>query len=182
MIHYDTALFREYIGIESKLVNELRLFREEMKTEIREFKIAVSDFTPAVNNCNRRKNDLAACVEAVERYQRDGSAAAKSSIGDAISKLKLELNDCDLELIRNDIEIARDTGRKSLKIHPPRTNRRERTRLKSRGTGHSKRRTSGPGAAHGRSWDAPPPTPYCCEPRPTEMLPSRNSIIIKTRR
>lgn len=92
--------------IESELVNELRLFREEIKAELRDFKLAITDLTAAVNICNKRVDDLAERVEIVERFQRDGSAVAASSLQNAITELKLELNDRDQELLRNDIEIA----------------------------------------------------------------------------
>ncbi|XP_026330590.1 uncharacterized protein LOC113238083 [Hyposmocoma kahamanoa] len=94
------------VTAESELVNELRLFKEEMRTEIREFKLIVSYLTAAINCCNRRMDDLAARVEVVERNQLDGPTTATSSLENAISELKLELNDRNQELLRNDIEIA----------------------------------------------------------------------------
>lgn len=50
--------------------------------------------------------DLAARVEAVERFRRDESAVATSSLENAISELKLELNDSDQEMHRNENEIT----------------------------------------------------------------------------
>lgn len=80
-----------------------------MKAEIRGLKIPVSHLTAAVKNCNRRTYDLAAWVEAVECYQRNGAAATTSSLEVAISELKLELNDRDQEPLSNDIEITIDS-------------------------------------------------------------------------
>lgn len=71
---------------------------------MKEFKIIVAGLTDAINNCNRRIDNLTARVEAIERVQHDGTPQV--SFEQTIAELKAELNDRDQDMLSNDIEIA----------------------------------------------------------------------------
>lgn len=89
-----------------ELVAELRLLREEMsavRVEIKEFSCTVAHLTDAINNCDRKVDNLTVRVEALEKSQHDNPHV---SFERTVADLKAELNDRDQEMLSNDIEIA----------------------------------------------------------------------------
>lgn len=91
-----------------ELLIELRLLREEMKavrTEMQEFRTTINNLTTTVEVCNRRIDELAERVNAVENHQC-GASTDTTALERTIADLKIDLNDRDQELLCNDIEIA----------------------------------------------------------------------------
>lgn len=88
-----------------ELAAEIRLFREELRAvraEMKEVRTTMADFTTAISRCNKRIDDLATRVEVIEHNQNDRVTFLEQTI----TELKLDLNDRDQEMLRNDVEIS----------------------------------------------------------------------------
>ncbi|KAL0901386.1 hypothetical protein ABMA27_006660 [Loxostege sticticalis] len=100
----------EAASLSVELITELRLLREEMRAhraEMHEFRGTINSLTSAVEVCNRRIDELAVRVDAVEQNRGDNAdTAAIAALERTVADLKLDLNDRDQELLCNDVEIS----------------------------------------------------------------------------
>lgn len=91
------------------LVDEIRLFKDEMRAvreEMQALRSKVEDFTSAIKRCDERIDGLASRMDDLERIQCDKVSAYTLSLERSIVDLKMDLNDREQEMLRNDIEIA----------------------------------------------------------------------------
>lgn len=93
----------------NELTSELKLLRQdikEMRNDMLEFKSTLANLLVAINACNQRIDRLESRIDVVESRYEGKTAENISFLESTISDLKMELNDRDQDLLRNDIEIA----------------------------------------------------------------------------
>lgn len=93
----------------NELTSELKLLRQdikEMRNDMLDFKSTIANLLVAINTCNQRLDRLESRVEVVESKHDGKRAEDISLLENTIADLKMELNDRDQDLLRNDIEIA----------------------------------------------------------------------------
>lgn len=100
----------------AELVKEIRLLREEMiasRTEMQEFRSAMSRLAADQAICNKKVAEVSVRLEAVERFQKESAGIQNNDFEDMIASLKIDLNDRDQEILCNDIEVAGITEEKN---------------------------------------------------------------------